>query len=379
MAGRQEDFFSGEDLDAIFAVIDQDLLSKDDQSQPQCKDDPTTSVFSCQACDKRCVTQRGLTRHINSKHSASTNIVCKPPEEKLTLAKLESLLQESVKKLSEDECYSEEILKELKNYSIADNVHTTYHIIKPVISSFNGDAERFYPDFYKCVSENCDVIFPGLSKNCPLLLGFEVCNHVLAHLSGVQIKDDILSFNDEKFSEKEKAIVGYLSGYVFGTMYRRIRFNAKSSDEYPQQCLSILLAGHSDDVSLPEHKLVDSRNRSGLWKVKLEVINIFITAESTFKSMVSRSVNKIDSKAIVSSLLINTNILTNFSKITGQTDLAVKREVAMNLLEDLLLLYIRTRTFSHIKDKQQIYKIQSSKLKSKSLRTGLKNKSEDLH
>ena len=110
--------------------------------------------------------------------------------------------------------------------------------------------------------------------------------------------------------------------------------------------MSILLAGQVDkDKNLPEHKNVNMRNRSVLWKVKTEVIYIFIEAESTFKSMVFKCLHHIDSKEIVSWLQKNSSVLANFSKIKSQTGQAVKMEVALNLLEDLLSLYARTRTF----------------------------------
>ena len=141
--------------------------------------------------------------------------------------------------------------------------------------------------------------------------------------------------------------------------------------------MSILLAGQSDN-DLPEHKLVTTSNRSGLWKMKVEVINIFIMAESTFKSMVSKSINKIDSKEMVSSLLENTSVLADFATTRNQADQVIKKEVAMNLLEYILSLYMRTRTFSYVNGKQQLYKMKNDKLKSKSLRTDLKQKTADL-
>ena len=119
-------------------------------------------------------------------------------------------------------------------------------------------------------------------------------------------------------------------------MYRRIRFSSKSGNEYKQQYMSIMLAGQSD-------KLATTRNRSGLWKMKIEVINIFIMAESTFKSMVSKSINKIDSKEMGSPLLENTSVLADFATSRNQGDQVIKKEVAMNLLEDILSLCIRTK------------------------------------
>ena len=45
----------------------------------------------------------------------------------------------------------------------------------------------------------------------------------------------------------------------------------------------------------------------------------------------------------------------------------LKKEIALNLLEDLLTLYIRVRTFSFAKGQIQSDKIKQSRLKSSSL------------
>ena len=311
-----EDFF----LDVIFAVIDEDLLSGDPEEPHEAP--AANNTFNCQFCVKKCVTQRGLTRHTNAKHqqqqnpdqsnqnTASANSKkIKSLEEILHTQYFKVFLEKCVKKLADDGCYPDNIRKEFHDYVVGplDKVNAAYTFIKPIIGSFKGNADKFYPEFYKRISENADHIFQGLSRNCSLLLGFEVANHVLSHLCGFKLKNDVISCDATFLNEKERAIVGYLSGYVFGTMYRRIRFSSKSGNEYNQQYMSILLAGQSDN-DLPEHKLVTTtRNRSGLWEMKIEVINIFIMAESTFKSMVS-------------SLLENTSVLADFATTRNQAD-----------------------------------------------------------
>ena len=65
-------------------------------------------------------------------------------------------------------------------------------------------------------------------------------------------------------------------------------------------------------------------------------------------------------------------VLESFAKVRQSSPDNIKREIAFNLLEDLLTLYIRVRTFSYVKDKVQAFKIRNSKTKSRSLRTGMK-------
>ena len=106
-------------------------------------------------------------------------------------------------------------MNEFKSFSFnsLDEVMPAYMLISDIIVSFNGNAERFYPEFYKSLS---DFVFKNLSQNCSVLLSFEVANHVLAHISGAFFKDEVITFkySETEFSEKEKSIIPYLSGYV---------------------------------------------------------------------------------------------------------------------------------------------------------------------
>ena len=65
-------------------------------------------------------------------------------------------------------------------------------------------------------------------------------------------------------NEKEKNIVTYLSGYVFGILYKRIRRSKNQSDS-TDQYLSLLLSCKSTSSEIrQDEKLVDARNRCGL-------------------------------------------------------------------------------------------------------------------
>ena len=86
------------------------------------------------------------------------------------------------------------------------------------------------------------------------------------------MKENSIEFHCAKLTQKERDIAKYMSGYVFGTLYRRIRC---SKQHYKQilnmQSLSILLAGKSEveDNDEPDNVLVKAKNRGGLWLVTL--------------------------------------------------------------------------------------------------------------
>ena len=104
-------------------------------------------------------------------------------------------------------------------------------------------------------------------------------------------------------------------------------------------------------------------------------MNIFNVAESFFISSIKQHPNKIETKNIVKALMKDNYMLANVSQIRHCSPDKIKKEVALNLLTDLLTLYIRVHGFSYVKDKLQAYKIQKSKTKSRSLRTSIKKQS----
>ena len=137
-------------------------------------------------------------------------------------------------------------------------------MISNIVLCFKGDAEKFYPAFYKCISDAENPFGGSLNKHASLLMGFELANHVLGYLSGGSLE-----------KATKKSIVFYLAGYVFSTFSRRLRFTKKNNQNGPeilQEYLAIFAAGKVGDEKqeLPEHKLVNTKNRRGLWEVTAE-------------------------------------------------------------------------------------------------------------
>ena len=56
----------------------------------------------------------------------------------------------------------------------------------------------------------------------------------------------------------------------------------------------------------------------------------------------------------------------------------VCKEVSLNLLEHLIMLYVCVRVFSLVKDKRELHKMEAKKKKLKSLRTEIKKSSKSL-
>ena len=100
-----------------------------------------------------------------------------------------------------------------------------------------------------------------------------------------------------------------------------------------------------------------------------DVIVTFSVAEAYFLSSTKKLQNKIVSK---NALIVNCMVLEKFDKVRRSSPDNIKKEIAFNLLEELLTLYICVRTFSYVKDNVQAFKIRNSETKLRSLRTGVK-------
>ena len=113
-----------------------------------------------------------------------------------------------------------------------------------------------------------------------------------------------------------------------------------------------------ESLPLPKHKYIEILDRRGLWKVDNNGTLILKVAECHFKTTTNVPATKIDCKSIVPALMKNPIIHENMSKMKSKsTDTIIKKEIALNLIEDLLTLYIRVRTFSFAKGQIQSHKI----------------------
>ena len=111
----------------------------------------------------------------------------------------------AAKKLAEGGCYSKKTLSALKGYHL-DDANFSYKFVRKVIENFNGNGEKFYPQFYDCVSGD-EIVFRGLNKSCSVILGLEVANVVLAHLTGSCASDTLCSVVIQELDGKKEIML----------------------------------------------------------------------------------------------------------------------------------------------------------------------------
>ena len=77
-------------------------------------------------------------------------------------------------------------------------------------------------------------------------------------------------------------------------------------------------------------------------------------------------------------LLLHPDLLSSYAVICSDAEHQTTEEFSMNLLEHLLTIYLRVRSFSYAKDKVQQHKITNRASKKRSLRTEIKKSTSSL-
>ena len=126
------------------------------------------------------------------------------------------------------------------------------------------------------------------------------------------------------------------------------------------------------------HPRTHAKDRGGLWNVTPEVYFIFSQVETLFLQATTTFDKQTVGKKMVSQPFENPSVLSNFNKVRNQSAEKVSKEIALNLLDHLITLYIRVRTFSLVKEKLEMHKIDSKRKKARSLRTEIKKSSSTL-
>ena len=166
----------------------------------------------------------------------------------------------------------------------------------------------------------------------------------------------------------------YLIGYIFHKLYTKFRFHKNSFSEYNRQCVLILETCKVKEDS--SQTLVNIKDRGGLWKLNKKIQDLFLECELLFRSKTEHFLSKLVSEELVKVMSTNCSVSSIYKSICNEIDPKVNKEISMNLLDHLLTLFVRVRTFSYARDIREKHKIAKKSSKSRSLRTEIKKASK---
>ena len=381
MAALEADFLVGEELEELFVLLDGVFLDEDvdfnaeiDSMVKEVADsEENTSGFKCDLCRKVCKSERGLARHQKCKHEKKSELkVSKQTDEheemlwkKLHPMKFNSMVNNCAIIVSNDACLVDENIG--KKFLSSNESLELWNKIKHIIKEFNGDAEKFYASFYGILVAN---VLPVKFEDSTLtnILMAEVGNHILLHLSGSKITD--LSPLVSTLSENEIKSLQYLSGYIIHKFYTKFQFSKNRESEFNRQCVAILQACKID--SDETQTLVNVRDRGGLWRTNGKIQDVFYQCEIMFRNKTAPFITKLNCGDLVDNMFQNSTILSNFKSICNDIDPKVDKEISLDLLERILILYVRVRAFSYAKDIREKHKVAKEVTKKRPLRTEIK-------
>ena len=396
MAEATGDFFTGDDLDDLFMLIDGGFLDGDDALNEQIdaiaaevdSNENAVTGFQCSHCEKVCKTKRGLTRHTNVKHatvfppslsSETDNGNSTPPTplevsmKKLDPIKLRVMVKICAENIATDLCFPESMRSKFSNDSFSfsnEDAEALWYKLRDVIDSFHGDAEKFYSCFYALFVNNLlPTKFDDNTVTNTLMS--ELANEMLVHLSGCKHME--LEAKDCSLPEKELKSLQYLAGFCIHKLYTKFRFSTNSASAFHNKYCLILHACkvEQDDTQA----LVNVRDRGGLWKVCKKMQDIFVECEILFRTKTSTFTSSLVCADLVTQSLKNITIISKFNAIALSVDIHMKKEFCINLLEHILTLYFRVRAFSFAKDVREKHKAAKKTSRKRSLRTEIQKAS----
>ena len=176
----------------------------------------------------------------------------------------------------------------------------------------------------------------------------------------------------EVISDKEKEDLQYVVGHIFHIFYKKVQIKKDWETVRIQELLSVLKSAkiEEDDTQ----RLVNVKGRGGLWIVNNNTQKLFEIYEIEFQRNKNKIMkdHKIDINDLCEDLLKNSLVQSHYYNIYSSISPKVSKENAVNLLEELMLLYLRIRSHSFAKDVKETYKMKSKKSKERSLRTAIK-------
>ena len=153
--------------------------------------------------------------------------------------------------------------------------------------------------------------------------------------------------NATKITEKDVNCIQYLSGYCFGTIFKKIRRKKQWESDISQHYLAIPMKAKLDTPD--DQHLLMSRDRGGLWAVCNKAIEIFKMCEKEFLVATKNSCHRIVCEKIVSALMNNCYVTSKFDDICKSADCLISKEIRMNFISTLILLYVTVRSPSFAK------------------------------
>ena len=269
-------------------------------------------------------------------------------------------------------------MKEERRSCIAKFIYTNDEILQLFKEVFNicqdfhekRDPEKFFATYFSNITARANCFFPNYPQLSSSTLLMQLGDMIFHRL----MKPEVCVKTPTPISEKEIDGLYYLAGYVIQKLLKKVK-NSKNFRSVENQALIVLLEGAIEKNGTND--LINTLSRGGLITVNEHYLRIFFKAEEEFRNATEVvHLRKIDIGKISDKLMNDADIISMFSAVSDCSD--VQNEIKENILQKMLHLYLRVRSFSLAKDittKQKKLHAQT-KAKNKGLRKEIKKSME---
>lgn len=343
-----------------------------------------SDVSVCSFCQKICKSKGGLKRHMTAKHKNIEDTEDEEIDEEsnLTMDDFATVVNCAINKIAGRKVYTQAMRDEIKAYKFEmDEESTEFTELKTMYKSLskNGDVDKFYSKYYGSVALHATQYFKNLSRNSATLLSTKIADQLLANSKKLQSPNPCDSL--KKMSEKEKAGLQYLGGYVLQKLHNKYSTSKEWKSSESQQAISTLEAcKEKDKDKMESQRLISAVNRGGLWSPTIQAQTIFLKTENHFRdfSNSNQCQRSMDFKKISQKSAVDPDVVSCFNTIVSEASLNVNSSISKDILYSIINLYVRVRSFSFTKDIIQKYKIKQKKNKSKALRKEIQRASSEI-
>ena len=310
-----------------------------------------------------------MTRHTTVKHGTKSEKA--EDIQKLENITIKTLLVDTQKALSEDECFPNHLREKIRSYTSnpsEDLVHILNQIYNRLMKT--KDGEEFYSSFYSIIVLNASMYLPELERPASTLLAQKLAVKPFHHFKQPQNIPDV---HVPPVTEKEMGALQYLAGYVLKKMLKKT-LQRKNHDTAKNQAI-VRILHHATVDDWEDQKLVNCLNRGGLTAVSIEFQRMFLKAEIRFRiaTTTNNHLKNIDVNNITHSLMQDTEVVSYYNSVVDTSGVEnLQDEEKDNLLQNMLQLYLRVRAFSLARDIVGKHKLASKQKLAKCLRKDIR-------
>lgn len=384
MADVNDLFLFGDDFDAIIDILEAEEVVQEQFSEAV--NEVQNSRLICDLCKKTYKSKGGLKRHTSLKHQEDSARQDEEKSETFTAEILANMVDEVKLKLADNKVFPKGLRDELRSYVFVKlgeqtlefcELRKTYEgLVK------NGDAEKFYTKFYSAVPLNAMKYFEGLSRNAATLLSTKVADRMLSYSKEkAATSTPNLEATNVPLLEQEMAGLQYLGGYVLHKLHNKHVNSKISKSAESEQAISLLKAGKCKDEAenvKDTQKLINCLNRGGLWSITKSAQTIFLRTENYFRAATAKSgLQSIDINSIIMKSINDVATVSAYNTLVSDSELVICKNVGKDVLQNIVSLFVRVRSFSFAKDVIQKHKMKAKQVKAKALRKEITRANND--